>query len=98
MEEKNFEIKKRMKSYEELLVTRFPYILLIRCWSLMRRAEGHFNEFHEEFMEYASNPVNCTVDVHYNGIPLTEDKQYLLNLYVQDCMVRSFSIIQTPQN
>lgn len=98
MEENNRVIKMQMKSHEECLVTRFPYTLLIRCWSLMRRAEEDFFHFNEEYEEYASNPVNCTVDVHYYEIPLTEDRRYLLNLYVQDCMVRSFSIIQPPQN
>ncbi len=94
MEENNLEIKKRMKSHEECLVTRFPYTLLIRCWSLMRRAEEHFYEFHEEYMEYASNPVNCTVDyVFFEEIPITEDGKYFLNITIEDCMVRDFSII-----
>lgn len=94
MKENNLEIKKRMKSYEELLVTGFPYNILIRCWSLMRRAEEHFYEFHEEYMEYASNPVNCTVDhVFFEEIPITEDGKYFLNITIEDCMVRDFSII-----
>lgn len=95
MEENNLEIKKRMKSYEELLVTRFPYNILIRCWSLMRRAEEHFYEFHEEYMEYASNPVNCTIDyVFFEGIPLTDDGKYCLDLQIEKCMVTGFSIIK----
>ena len=45
MEENNRVIKMQMKSHEECLVTRFPYTLLIRCWSLMRRAEEDFFHF-----------------------------------------------------
>ena len=52
MKEKNFEIKKRITSYEELLVKRFPYQLLIRCWSLMRRAEEKTIDFFDEYGKY----------------------------------------------
>lgn len=94
MKENESVIRKRLTSYEETMVKRFPYNILIRCWSLMRRAEEHFYEFHEEYMEYASNPVNCTVDhVFFEEIPITEDGKYLLNILVEDCMVRDFSII-----
>ena len=94
MKETDVVIKKRKLSYEDSLVKRYPYQLLIRCWGLMRRAEEHFDEFHEEYMEYASNPVNCTVDlVLFEGIPLTDEGEYYLDLQIEDCMVTGFSII-----
>lgn len=94
MEEKEYVIRKGMTSYEEAMVKRFPYNILIRCWSLMRRAEENFYKFHEEYYKYASNPVNCTVDhVFFEEIPITEDGKYFLNLTIEDCMVRYFSII-----
>ena len=94
MEENKYTIRKRMISYEEAMVKRFPYNILIRCWSLMRRAEESFYDFHEEYMEYASNPVNCTIShVSFKDIPITEDGKYFLNITIEDCMVRDFSII-----
>ena len=98
MEKEKYVIKSRKTSHEELIVKRFPYTLLIRCWSLIRKAEEDFFNFHQDYMEYASNAVNCTIDhVVFQGIPITDDGNYYLDLYIEDGLAVGFSIINKPQ-
>lgn len=95
MEEKKYVIKKSMSSYEETMVKRFPYNILIRCWSLMRRAEENFPEFYDEYDKYITGTGETTIEMTYfDEIPITEDGKYYLNLKVEDgSKVTCFEII-----
>ncbi len=95
--EKNYVIKRRTACYEEGIVKRFPYTLLIRFWSLVRMAEEKPLEFYDEYDKYiTATGETCEEPTVYEDIPLTDDGKYLLNLVVEDFMVRDFSILRNP--
>ena len=95
MEENKDMIRKSMTSYEEVIVKRFPYNILIRCWSLIRRAESDFLAFYDEYDKYITGTGETTEEMTYfDEIPITEDGKYYLNLKVEDtCQVTCFEII-----
>lgn len=97
IEGKECKIKKRKISNEEHLVTRFPYNLLIRCASLIRQAEHNFFDFCCEYGEYITGTGETSLELtSFEGIPITEDEQYLLYITVENCMVTGFSIVCKP--
>jgi hypothetical protein len=95
MEENELVIRQGMTSYEEMMVKRFPYNILIRCLSLMRRAETNFLDFYDEYDYYITGTGETTEEMTYfDEIPITEDGKYYLNLKVEDtCQVTYFEII-----
>ena len=94
MENNEVLIKKRKTSHEETIVKRFPYTILIRCWSLMRKAEEHTFDFFDEYGEYITGTGETTEEMaFFEKIPLTDDGLYSINITIEDCVVTSFSIL-----
>jgi hypothetical protein len=97
MGDNNVEIKKLKTSPLEGLVKRYPYTLLIRCWSLMRMAEENWPDFFDEYGGYITGTGETMEEMSFfEEIPLTDDGKYLLNLVVEDFMVRDFCILRNP--
>lgn len=93
-EEQSYVIKKVLGNKEKGLVIHFPYNLLIKCASLLRQAEHNCFDFLCEYGKYVTGTGETSFELSLlEGIPITDDEQYLLYLQVEDCTVTDFSVV-----